>query len=215
MISRRRAVVSEALILSIVIGLPAAVWFAPYDGTTPPAVAETTTGPVPLTPLVTVTTRPATTTTSTTLVETPPPVVPATALVPAVRVDPPTTQPAPVAEVVATGLHGKPFAPSGLDDCDELSFYRQQWGLPAKFDALGYRETRCIQEPHVKTFCCYGWWQLYFSIHMKDPRMQPVYADCGVNSPSDYDGPQPIEKQRQACVAKGLYDLVGYQPWAL
>lgn len=114
-----------------------------------------------------------------------------------------------------TGVHGLPFAPEGLSNCDEMSFYRQQAGLPARFDALGWRESNCRQELGVHTSCCWGYLQLNISLHLRDHRLVERYHDCGVFFRQDADGPEPIEKQRHMCAAKALYDLLGFQPWAL
>lgn len=122
---------------------------------------------------------------------------------------PPPPPPAP------TGLWGQPFAPAGLGDCDEMNFYRRQWGLPDRFAALGWRESNCRNEEGVKTYCCYGYWQLYFSQHRQDHRMRPRYDACGVYTIWDYNGDEPLDKQKQACAAKALYDTVGYSAWEL
>lgn len=126
---------------------------------------------------------------------------------PAVRVDPPPTAP--------TGLHGEAFAPEGMTGCDEMAFYRAQAGLPARFDQLGYRESRCINRDDVRTFCCYGYWQLNIPLHLQDARMRPLLAACGVDSYADVNSATPADRQRQACAAAALYDVVGYSAWAL
>lgn len=130
----------------------------------------------------------------------------------AVRITPPIqitpTLPPPTTALV--GLKGMPFAPAGMTACDEMSWYRQQAGLPQRFDAIGYRESRCIQEPRVKTYCCYGWWQIYFTLHVD--KLGPA---CEVYLVSDINGPEPLDKQKQACSAKLLFDLAGYSPWSL
>lgn len=126
------------------------------------------------------------------------------------------------------GLQGKPYAPVGLSDCDEMNFYRVQWGLPDRFSdqprvpnssfanqGLGWRESNCRNEDNVRTYCCYGYWQLYPSLHLRDHRMQPKLAECEVNSYRDINSDTPQDKQRQACYAKALYDTVGLSAWAL
>lgn len=136
---------------------------------------------------------------------------PAEATAQAVRLDPPapttTVAPAPA------GLWGRPFAPPGLSNCAEASFYRQQWGLPSTFDGLIWRESNCRNEASVRTYCCYGYLQLYFAQHVADARMAPRYRECGVLSPDDYNSEEPIEKQRQLCAARALYDTVGLSAW--
>ena len=130
---------------------------------------------------------------------------------PAVRLNPPTTTITAPPEPV--GLYGQPFAPEGLGNCDEMNFYRVQWGLPERFSALGWRESNCRNEDGVKTYCCHGYWQLYTSLHLKDHRLQPKMEFCGVSSHYDLNSDNPLEKQKQACAAKALFDVVGYSAW--
>jgi hypothetical protein len=129
---------------------------------------------------------------------------------------------------VPTGIHGLPFAPEGLDRCQEMNFYRVQWGLPERFSdqprvpqvsfarqGLGWRESNCRNDVISSTGCCGGYWQLYISLFARDSRMRPRLADCNVSALSDVTGNEPLDKQRNACVAKALYDLEGLDPWAL
>jgi len=129
----------------------------------------------------------------------------------AVRLTPPTTTTTPVEP--PTGLWGQPFAPEGLSDCDEMTFYRQQWGLPAAFDGYGWRESNCRNEDGVRTSCCHGYWQLWVSYHLQDHRLVNKYHLCEVYSHYDVNSDNPREKQRQACAAKMLFDVVGYSAW--
>ncbi len=114
------------------------------------------------------------------------------------------TEPPPT---VPTGLHGLSFAPEGLSDCEEMAFYRVQAGLPDRFGGpeqtgLGWRESNCRNEDGVRTSCCHGYWQLHRQ-HFNGSGF--VYGvDC-----------QALDKQRQACSAKALYDEVGYSAWVL
>lgn len=126
----------------------------------------------------------------------------------AVRVDPP--DPPPVVEV---GLWGQPFAPEGLSDCDEMMFYAHQWGLPDTFRSIGWRESNCRNEDAVRTSCCHGYWQMWTSLHLQDHRLAPRMTFCGVASHYDLNSDDPLEKQRQACAAKALFDVVGYSAW--
>lgn len=138
---------------------------------------------------------------------------PAEAFSQAVRLAPPAivqTGPPPV----PTGLYGQPFAPEGLDDCAEMTFYRKQAGLPATFDRIGWRESRCQNSDTVKTFCCHGYWQMWTTLHMKDHRLNPKMAACSVASHHDLNSDDPLEKQKQACAAKALYDTVGDSAWS-
>jgi hypothetical protein len=116
---------------------------------------------------------------------------------------PPDTEPEP-----------SPYAPPGLNNCDEMHFYRVQAGLPARFDAIGWRESNCRNEDGVHTSCCYGYWQLNVALHMKDHRLAPRYRACGVDSYTDVNSDTPEDKRRQACAAKALYDVVGLSAWA-
>lgn len=130
---------------------------------------------------------------------------------PAVRLTPPAPIQEPPSNV---GLWGQPFAPEGLDDCAEMTFYRIQWGLPERFDRLGWRESNCRNETAVRTSCCHGYWQMYTSMHLRDHRLAPKMAVCEVASSNDLNSDDPREKQRQACAAKALYDTVGFTPWS-
>jgi hypothetical protein len=104
-------------------------------------------------------------------------------------------------------------APAGLSNCQEMSWYRQRAGLPAVFDSLGYRESNCRNEEGVHTFCCYGYWQLWISLHVRDGSLADAYAACGVSSRYDVDSDTPGDKRRQACATKALYDKQGLSPW--
>jgi hypothetical protein len=131
-----------------------------------------------------------------------------TALRPAVRLNPPTPPPGPAIVPDPVGLHGLPFAPPGLSNCEEMTYYRIQAGLPPRFDAIGWRESNCINREDVKTFCCYGYWQLSYPLHAA------LFQQCEVESKYDINGSEPLDKQKQACSAKLLFDIVGYQPWS-
>ena len=128
----------------------------------------------------------------------------------AVRVEVPP--PAPVEDVAAPP---PPAAPAGMSNCDEMHWYRQRAGLPARFDALGWRESNCRNEDGVRTYCCYGWWQLNVGLHLRDHRLAGRYHQCGVYSYADVNSDTPGDKLRQACAAKALFDVVGYSAWAL
>jgi hypothetical protein len=129
----------------------------------------------------------------------------ATASAPAVRLTPPTTT----------------TIPAFATDCDEMSWYRTQWGLPEVFDRIGWRESNCRNEDGVRTFCCYGWWQNYISSHLSS---QSLYRDriideCGVTSYRDINSDTPEDKWRQACVTWVVYSVErslgrsGTGPW--
>lgn len=141
-----------------------------------------------------------------------------TPTVPATAATTTTTTPAPV------GLNGLPFAPAGLDECAEMLFYMQQFGLPSRFgdggrhqrwtpsDGLGWRESKC--KNYVNTWCCYGYWQLHINLFLKDWKLGPLLRnECKVNGVSDIFGHAPLQKQKQACAARKLYDVAGLAPW--
>lgn len=98
------------------------------------------------------------------------------------------------------------------DDCSEMSWYRQQAGLPAAFDKIGWRESNCRNEDGVRTSCCHGWWQLH---RMHFDGSGYVYGEwCDVRSYTDVNSDTPEDKARQACAAKALYDKVGLSAWS-
>jgi hypothetical protein len=137
--------------------------------------------------------------------------VPATALEPAVRGEQTQLTPPPAVEV---GIFGLPYAPPGLDDCVEMRFYLDQFGMPARFDSIGWRESNCRNEDGVRTSCCHGYLQLNANLHVRDHRLNGPYANCGVFGNNDINSDTPEDKQRHACAAKQLFDLLGYQPWS-
>jgi hypothetical protein len=107
------------------------------------------------------------------------------------------------------------YAPEGLSDCDEMAWYREDAGLPERFDALGWRESNCRNEDEVRTGCCHGYWQMWTALHLDDHRLAPKMAECGVSSYHDLNSDIPEDKKRQACATKALYDTVGYSAWEL
>ena len=106
------------------------------------------------------------------------------------------------------------YAPEGLDDCQEMTWYRIDAGLPATFDRIGWRESNCRNEDAVKTGCCHGYWQMWTTLHMKDHRLAPKMTACGVATHHDLNSDTPEDKKRQACAAKALYDTVGDSAWS-
>lgn len=125
------------------------------------------------------------------------------------------TQVTPTLPPPPQGLQGRPFAPAGLSDCEEMTFYREQWGLPDVFDALGWRESNCRNEESVHTFCCWGYWQNYISSHLsrQSEYRQRIIDECQVTRREDVDSDTPIDKQRQACVTAVVYQISGLSPW--
>lgn len=114
----------------------------------------------------------------------------------------------------ASGVWGLPYAPAGLDGCAEMSWYRTQFGLPARFDKIGWRESNCRNEDGVHTSCCWSYWQLWVSLHLRDHRLVDPYHACGVWSHDDVNSDTPIDKQRATCAAAAVYATVGYSAWA-
>lgn len=127
-----------------------------------------------------------------------------------VQIKPPPPPPPPPTTLPPPSM----YAPPGLSDCDEMTWYRIDAGLPAAFDGIGWRESNCRNEDAVRTFCCHGYWQLYTSLHLRDHRLAPRMAACGVSSHYDLNSDTPEDKKRQACAAKALYDVVGTSPWS-
>lgn len=110
------------------------------------------------------------------------------------------------------GLNGLPFAPAGLNDCDEMAFYRVQAGLPERFQSIGWRESNCRNEDSVRTSCCHGYWQLH-RIHFDGSGfVHGVW--CDARSYTDVNSDTALDKQRQACAAAALFAEAGYSPWA-
>jgi hypothetical protein len=126
---------------------------------------------------------------------------PATGLMVATRLNPPPPPP-----VWPTGIYNLPIAPFGLSACGEMMYYARQFGLPAQFEGIGYRESNCRNEDIVHTSCCWGYWQLH-QMHFPMPQ-------CEAWSYRDVNSNDPFEKQKQACSAKQLYDAAGLSPWA-
>lgn len=139
---------------------------------------------------------------------------PAEATAVAVRLIPPE-QIQSIPTTIPVGIFDLPFAPEGLSDCDEFDYYRTQFGLPERFNALAWRESNCRNEDDVKTWCCHGYLQLYISLQIQDYRITDRYHLCGVWSSDDVNSDTPLDKQRQVCAAAVLYDVVGYSAWAL
>ena len=115
----------------------------------------------------------------------------------------------------APGLQGKPFAPEGLSEVEQVEFYRVQWDLPEYFGCkswmIGWKESNCRND--VSSWCCHGIWQLWVDLHLKDHRLAPRYAECGITAISDVLGNEPIKMQRNACGAKAVLDISGCGAW--
>lgn len=113
---------------------------------------------------------------------------------------------APPAPPWPTGIYGLPYAPFGLDACDEMMYYANQFGLPGQFEGIGWRESNCRNEDGVRTSCCHGYWQMH-QMHFPIPH-------CEAWSYRDVNSNDPLEKQKQACATKYLYDKAGgMSPW--
>jgi hypothetical protein len=93
-----------------------------------------------------------------------------------------------------------------------MKFYRQQAGLPDRFDSLGWRESNCRNEDGVHTSCCWGYWQLHQN-HVRSGYAKRWRDECGITSYQDFNSDNGLDKQRQACGAFVLYDMSGLGPW--
>jgi hypothetical protein len=125
-------------------------------------------------------------------------------------------------ESLARAVRVAPPAPSGPSEptfaslCEEMSWYRQQAGLPEVFDRIGVRESGCQNDakPTSVTARRYrGWWSVGV-MHIYNVVYGPGAAACGIDHESDYYGTSPSQKRASACFAKVLYDNSGMQPWA-
>jgi len=106
------------------------------------------------------------------------------------------TEPPPV----RVGLHGLPLAPPGLTACETASFYRQQAGLPSRFDGIIWRESNC--RPDVRNWCCTGLAQIH-------KVWVPQLAGCDVFARDDLFDPQ-----RNMCAAAYVYAEQGINAWS-
>lgn len=116
-------------------------------------------------------------------------------------------------QVNTAGLRGMPFAPEGLSACDEMSFYRQQAGLPEQFDAIGFRESRCV--PTAENACCHGWWQAHEGNWRGTSYVIFFREHCQAMNADEIDNNDPRSMQEGACVAKVMFDISGMNPWRL
>lgn len=123
---------------------------------------------------------------------------------PAVRLNPPSPPPP------STPVYDLPL---DQDPCGNAHDLRVGFGLPERFDALAYRESRCLN--NVRTYCCFGIYQLYWGKLSQDHRMIPLIAACGVETLLDIYGETPEKRANNTCVAKALFDVSGYGAWAL
>jgi hypothetical protein len=108
-----------------------------------------------------------------------------------------------------------PPPPVELTGCDEMTFYRQEVGLPEVFDRLGWRESNCRND--VRTFCCYGYLQIYISLWLspKSTYREGLINTCGITGVSSIFGLSDEQKQAQMCAVKIVYDIDGLRPWRL
>lgn len=110
-----------------------------------------------------------------------------------------------------------PEPPGGLSRCDEMSWYRQQAGLPEIFDSIGWRESNCKNDAPptlAAAACCRGWWAIHRS-NIRAPGYSSGAKACGITTESDYYGTSVEQKKASACFAKVLYDVSGMTPWAV
>lgn len=107
----------------------------------------------------------------------------------------------------------QPPAPPALTGCDLARHHRVEAGLPDRFDALIYRESRCSNTAISRTGCCVGALQLHHII-FRDHRMIDRLATCGATW-ANVRGDDQASWQRQMCAARALYDVMGEGPWRL
>jgi hypothetical protein len=54
------------------------------------------------------------------------------------------------------------------------------------------------------------------NLHLRDHRLGWRYREvCLVDAIADVFGSDPLAKQKQACVTKQIFDVVGYSAWAV
>lgn len=106
-----------------------------------------------------------------------------------------------------------PPAPAALTGCEKATAYRQQAGLPAQFDAIIYRESRCLNTVTSNTGCCVGALQVSIGNKTADG-YRDGFAACGVTQRSDILGDSDSQWRKEMCVAKVLFDVSGMSPWA-
>ena len=117
---------------------------------------------------------------------------------------------------VAPPSAASPSEPSFSSLCEEMSWYRQQAGLPSQFDAIGFRESGCRNDAPPLSVVARryrGWWSVGV-MHINNVVYGPGARACGITSEADYYGTSPSQKRASACFAKVLYDHSGMQPWA-
>ena len=107
------------------------------------------------------------------------------------------------------------FNPERLTGCAEMEWYRNYVGLPETFNGLGWRESNCRND--VRTFCCYGYWQVYISLWLSSNSSyrNALINVCGISGVESIYGLSDSQKFAQACAVKVAYDISGLQPWRL
>lgn len=117
------------------------------------------------------------------------------------------------------GLRCMPFYDGDPSDrCAEMNFYRSQDPViasierfgdqprsgPKKQQGIGWRESNCNNG--VRTSCCFGYFQIAIGNRTAAGyKAAGVFQWCGVDRASDFYGQSPLAKQKQVCVASGLY----------
>jgi hypothetical protein len=114
-----------------------------------------------------------------------------------------------------TPLPPPPLNPEGLIGCQEMEWYRSYVGLPEIFDGLGWRESNCRND--VRTFCCYGYWQIYISLWLQvnSSYREHLIDRCGITGVASIYGLSDRQKLANACAVKVAYDISGLTPWRL
>lgn len=110
------------------------------------------------------------------------------------------------------GIHNLPFAPANLDGCDRAEFYAAQFGLDTvnwrhlTVRQVIFRESSCRND--VRTWCCYGYFQIH-EIHIGSGSLE----ECGVDEIEDFFGAEPLDRQRNACMAARVHRQQGPCAW--
>lgn len=119
-----------------------------------------------------------------------------------------------VASAVLAAAMTPSSADAGPNPCAEMQAYRVAAGLPSRFDAIGFRESRCRNTAVNRRSATSGWWQIH-PVLWRDRSGRRIAAQCGAPTLASVRGHSAAAKRRQACVAAGLYHLNGLRPWAL
>lgn len=105
--------------------------------------------------------------------------------------------------------------PPGSSPCQRMDWWIDHVGLPDDFHRIGRRESGPLCDNAAANACCFGWFQNFFTSHMRSPGYLPGIRACGIDSLDDVWGANPRAEAGQACMTKALYDVSGLRPWRL